>query len=419
MKKRFLFLLVGLNLLIISSISMSLAWFLGSINLNIEDIYITVDVDADLKISLDDNFDNAKTALTRDDVGEIENLIPVSSMTSSRREWTLDKTKQVNTPRFIEQYRRGTTGKPDTYYASKGFKSIPIYLFSDKHMFVTFDSRNNTTARVDRDGKELTTGPLLQADFEANKLKAQDLAEKKAAKNHRAETEKRIAEGILNPDDFDDPYAYVKADLIDQYEDECYAGLNNVTKSVRFSILDYENLTGNYYTIIDPTKTETSEPVVFGGRLSTSLLRDYYDYYRDGDEYKEVLFGDVVGGYELDDLVYLDPVETDTERTDKDGEPSCFNAGTRQGVRPLDMEAINQKFEFYTENSISPEQADVSTHQNDESTGYLIELFPEVAHKLVLSIYLEGWDLDNLDSTQEGSFNMNIRFRLYRQGELE
>ena len=64
------------------------------------------------------------------------------------------------------------------------------------------------------------------------------------------------------------------------------------------------------------------------------------------------------------------------------------------------------------------EEADVSKHPDDENTGYLIELLPEVPHPVTLSIYLEGWDRDNTDYTSEGVFSVSVHFKLYRQGDF-
>ena len=102
MKKRFLFLFVGLNLLLISSISMSIAWFLGSLRLTIDGIVIKIDVDADLKISKEDNFEYAKDSLTED---EVESFVPVSSMGSENSGW-INNARNTK-PVFSAQYKTG------------------------------------------------------------------------------------------------------------------------------------------------------------------------------------------------------------------------------------------------------------------------------------------------------------------------
>jgi hypothetical protein len=396
MKKRFLFLFIGLNLLLISSISMSFAWFLGSLTMSVNDILIKVDVDADLKISVEDNLEYARDSLTEDDFGEVGSFVPVSSMRSEGSEWINDASNTK--PTFIAQYKTGYRKDPQMKVANKGFFSKRIFLFSDHHMLATFDSEKTTITPNER----------------LNRAKAIEKANEKALENYKAIADEQIANlGIEDESQKHDFYENVKNDLANSYRAEIMNDLNKIEDSLRISILDYKNLTNNNYTIIDPKKSE--DPVVFGGRLSTSIRKDYFDYYSDHDEFdlKETLFGDIK---EQDhDLVYLPPAIEDVPAV---GEHTCFNAGTRKGVRALDMDDLKNNVVFATEQSISPEVADVSKHPENENEGYLIELFPGEPHPITLSVYLEGWDRDNVDATQEAAFDMSIHFRLYRQGDF-
>jgi len=211
-------------------------------------------------------------------------------------------------------------------------------------------------------------------------------------------------------------YEEVKADLVVKYANEIPKSLNSIEDSLRISILDYENLTHNNYTIIDPKKSE--DPVVFGGRLSTSIRKDYFDYYSDYPYLKETLFGEYTfKDPENDVLPYLPPATEDLPAV---GEHTCFNAGTRKGVCPLDTNHLEDVITFATEQSISPEIADVSKHPENEDEGFLILLEPYKPHPITLSVYLEGWDRDNVDATQEAAFDIfdsvpnNINIELYK-----
>ena len=393
MKKRLLFLFAGLNLLLISSISMSIAWFLGSLTMTVNDILIKIDVDADLKIADENNLDKMKDSLTELDLG---NFVPVSSMLSEHSEWI--NNPNTTEPQFIAQYKTGFRKDPLAKIADKGFFSKRLWLLSDHHMLVTFDSDKTTITPNER----------------LNRATAIEKANEKALENYKAIADELFANtGIEDESLKHDFYENVKNDLANSYRAEIMENLNKIEDSLRISILDYNNLTNRNYTIIDPKKSE--DPVVFGGRLSTSIKKDYFDYYSDHIEYdlKETLFGDIL---EQDhDLVYLPPADEDVPA---EGEHTCFNAGTRKGVRALDMNDLKNNVVFAEEQSISPETADVSKHPENEEEGYLIELFPGVAHPLTLSVYLEGWDRDNVDATQEAAFDMSIHFRLYRQGDF-
>jgi len=396
MKKRILFLFVGLNLLLISSISMSIAWFLGSLTLTVNDILIKVDVDADLKISVEDNLEYARDSLTEDDFGKVDNFVPVSSMLSEHSEWINNKNAS---PTFIAQYKTGYRKDPQAKAANKGFFSKKLYLFSDHRMLVTFDSDKTTITPNER----------------LNRAKAIEKANEKALENYKAIADEQIANlGIEDESQKRDFYENVKNDLANSYRAEIMNDLNKIEDSLRISIFDCDNLTNRNYTIIDPKKSE--DPVVFGGRLSTSIRKDYFDYYSDYPYLKETLFGEYTfKDPENDVLPYLPPATEDLPAV---GEHTCFNAGTRKGVCPLDTNHLEDVITFATEQSISPEIADVSKHPGNEEEGYLIELLPNEPHQLILSVYLEGWDRDNVDATQEAAFDMSIHFKLYRQGEF-
>ena len=390
MKKRFLFLIIGLNLLLISSVSMSVAWFLGSLDLYVRDITLELDVDADLRISTEDKFKYAKDSVGSDDLGEIDNFIPVSSMLSYN--WVNDPNHRVY-PQFIAQYKTSFQKDQIPGIAKKGYFTKVLYLFSDHHMYATFDSAKTT----------ITPNEVL------NEQKAFEKARNKAIDEYRDKADEEILEyGITDEATKQVIYERVKNELEAEYKQSILDNLNKIEDSLRISILDYENLTHNNYTIIDPKKT--ADPVVFGGRLSTSIKKDYFDYYSANSKLYETVFGDIL---EYDhDIKYKDPLTEDIPAT---GEHTCFNAGTRRGVHQLDTEDLKTNVVFAEEQSISPQTADVSTHPNNENEGYLIELFPGKAHPITLSVYLEGWDRDNVDATQEAAFNMSIHFKLYKQ----
>lgn len=428
MKKRVLFLLVGLNLLIVSSISMSLAWFLGSARLSVDNFVISIDGDADLKISTSNDKKTAKDSLTSEDIGEMAELIPVTSMRSyfnvNGDGWISDRSTKY--PTFLGQYTNGNQKMPNITKTDRGFFSLDLYLWSDKHITVTYDSSNSVR---DDNGNFTDPNPIIKSNDEKNEAKAIEIAKEKATKNYKALGDKEMEENHYPEEYRQNIYDRIYNQLLESYTQELPEKLGKIVNSVRFSILDYDNLAredendfNSNYIIIDPTKTKDSSPVVFGGRLCTSLTRDYFDYYQDTEthEYKETLFGDVKNneipeGFSYNDL-YGEALDYDRVRN-IDEEPSCFNSGTLKGVRPLVPEKL-ASFPFYTENSMTPEEADVSVTKNNKK-GYLIELVPGRPHHLVLTVYIEGWDLDNLDSTQEGSFDLNIKFRALGEAEFK
>lgn len=391
MKKKLGAILSLLVVLLVSSISMTFAWFAGARELFVDAIELTIDADADILLSLDDNFEHAKSSLSLEDFGEIGGFSPISSMGSEHSDWL--NNEDAIYPDFIASYRHTLSKEPPLYIATNGFFQKRLYLFSDRRMYATFDSANT----------------VVQPDVEKNDIVALSKAEKQASTTYLDLAYAKIDElGITNESRKKEIIEETRKEQIDYYHDLYLSQLNSIENSLRISILDRDTLTNSTYTIIDPKKNGST---VFGGRLNTSAKDTYYDYYIDHDTntYKETLYGDIKT--QDHDLVYKPAQTTDIL---VNGVPSCFNAGTKAGVCALDMEDLSTNVTFYEETSITPEEADV-TVSKDETQGYMILLEPYVPHPITLSIYIEGWDLDNTDITQQGSFTMNVAFRLIRE----
>ena len=179
--------------------------------------------------------------------------------------------------------------------------------------------------------------------------------------------------------------------------------LNALTKSMRVSIYDVEN---REYYIFDPHKDGDT---VYGGILDNN--RDgYFDTYTTtGGDIYETLYG------ELNDranIVYGQRLEHDDPEI-LDGELSCFHAKHLKGCFPYDEEASKQAgLTFKTEQSL--QFSDASSEIPDENP-FVLELDRSVPKKIVLSIYMEGWDLDCINSTMGASFLAQLQFRIIRR----
>lgn len=362
MKKRIVALFTGIILLLVTSISVSFAWFSGARELYIDFDDFVVETDADIFLSMDENFDNATHSLTKDDFGELEPFEPVSSMYAEHSEWYIKPSAGAQGPIFAGQYNGSADQQnPKSSNAAKGFFSKKMYLFSNRNMYVTIDAANT----------------VVKPQQELNEA----LAQKKAEENPGTQS-------------------------VDEAKEKYLAELNSIENSLRISILDYENEGDNAFTIIDPKKNGTT---VFGGRLNTSVKNTYYDYYTDNEgAMKEIVYGDIKS--QDHEIKYLPKQDSDIEVS---GTPTCFNAGTKAGVCPLDIDDLASNVEFYEEQSITLAQAEVGA--SDEPHGYMVKLDAYVAHPIILSVYIEGWDLDNTDCTQQGSFEMNIKFKLCKE----
>ena len=189
----------------------------------------------------------------------------------------------------------------------------------------------------------------------------------------------------------------IKDEYPDLSQDKILDNLNSIANSLRISILVPDE---NYYSyfIIDPKKDD--EKIYFVGRLDNNA-DGYYDY-KAG---KERLFGE----YEEDDIakiVYKDENVIDSELSDTTKMASAFNAKTRKGIKAIDWKkTLENGFEPVEEKSLTVEEA---------SNTMLVPLVGLKPQKIIISIYLEGWDLDNTDITRLGSFSADIKFKVLR-----
>lgn len=191
--------------------------------------------------------------------------------------------------------------------------------------------------------------------------------------------------------------AYASTLTSDETEkEELVAGMNKLVNALRFSILVPDEDTYAYY-LFDPNKETTT---YFGGTLDLGKT-GFYNYYEDesGEQY-ETLFGEISN---RDKAVY----STSTSAIGYEGELTSFNSGTKEGVHHfLKDESLANGLTIASEDSLTLEES---------QTEMFIPLERYVPKKIVISIYLEGWDLDCINSTMGASFLSNICFRIARE----
>ena len=173
--------------------------------------------------------------------------------------------------------------------------------------------------------------------------------------------------------------------------DEIVKNLNTTYKSLRYSFLYNDK----DYLIYDPYKVEDT---IFAGPLDINS-DGYYDYYRKDDSYYEFLYGEYLNS---DKLLY------GTNKFNSDGElpeTTTFSAKTRGNVNHIDLSrSVLNGLVVAKENSLSSSALKTKRH--------LFLLKKGEPYRVVLSIYLEGWDLDNTSLAMYGSFNANLTFSL-------
>lgn len=364
--------LIGITYIVLIGIllttsAITVAWFTGNDFLRIESIdlvYKSVD-DLLISTSIDGEYTDE---LEIGDMQESGQFIPVSSVFSE--DWIENKEKF---PSFVDPLKAGDVVTPDvgnpyvstTYVKeTKGFYSQELFLksSSDKNAVIVSDT--------------LTT--FIEADRTSNEDRAKELVE-------------------------EDPSLGTVAHVKEQ--------LDNIANSIRMSVLvDADN---KYeYKIYDPHK---DEDVYFGGIVDSDcsgVFDSRIDQANTEDRY-EVLYGDVKN---KENIVYNNKTELESKKT----KPTWFDSGHSKSTYTIDLEeSINAGVEIKKENSISLERNEelrknlIDGHIADRSELddlLLIPLKANVPTRIVLSVYLEGWDKDNIDATMGASFVGQVTF---------
>ena len=187
----------------------------------------------------------------------------------------------------------------------------------------------------------------------------------------------------------------IKSQYPEYTEAELLERLNSLKKCLRVSILipdeDYR------FYVIDPYKEGDT---YLGGRIDLEKT-GYYAYHVKDEELYETVYGEIIN---RDKIVYGAKNTTDTPLV---GEETSFNARSRANVYPFDLEkSIENGMEIKKEDSITVDELE------DE---IIIPMYHEVPKRVVVSIYMEGWDLDCTNAHMGASFDLGLGFKILRE----
>ena len=338
--------------LCIATFSMSVAWYASATHLQISTIDITVNCDKQLAIPTQK--DSGYTdSLDTEDLYNPGALSPVTSAYQDR--WINDRPDMpvfYNDTNYSE--KEGEVIAPAT---KNGFFSQKLYLESDENVFVSINPEKT----------------YIHPHTEINATYAGILYEE-----YQAGSDERYK-------------SLTKEDIENR--------LNTLVKAMRMSILvndkDYYQ-----YAVLDFYKNETT---YFGGILDNNVDR-YYDYFRSSDGYSyERLYGEIE---EMNHIAYLPPTQGDTDYEHVDDDPSAFNAKHKDGIRRIDF--ANSDFK------IKEEQSYTMTDFVGNKKPLSIPVYRGTPTEIVLSIYIEGWDLESINYTMGATFIANLVLEIER-----
>ena len=365
-KKRIIISVVtGTIALSLISLSASLAWYASSDRLLVDTIDISINSgDHHLFVSTSPSEDTFKEKIEKEELQTVEEFMPVSTMFKSA--WMKNK---EDTPVFYDNASTAVPndGVPDYEQAKKGFFQQKLYFSSDMHLdyYATLSGKDS----------------IFKADEAANLLRAQALKEQ----------------------------------IDDLSEEEIQSKLDNLVNSLRISILVPDEEYYGYY-IVDPMK-KTGDVTYLAGRLDNDK-DGYFDTYesRDGNGEiieKEIVYGEIKN---RENVLYKNPAGNmlrggksgSSEEEQQHFFGNSFNARSKANAYTVDEDNLDIATMFAEEGALSLEEVE------SYDTPLRIPLRVGQVTEVVLSIYVEGWDLDCYNSTMGASFISTLSFRLLR-----
>jgi len=371
-KRRFIISsLISVTALLAVSLSFSLAWYSGGDRLSISMVDLSVRTDPLLKVSTSNELSTFvdKLDLNSDEYEEESEKFlfkPVSTM--YREDWL---NSDADEPVFYDSSFVASVDGDNRLEATQGFFQKKIYLLTEQNYYVGLDVEKS----------------LFDNDETANSLRAQEI------------------------------YASKENEEMQLSVDEIKESLNKLRNCLRVSILinDVEDVSkmNDRFNIINPTK-EADDKVYFGGVLDNDN-DGYFDtipiHDQSGNPAKaEYLYGEV---NDRSYIKYQNPeipgYEDEKKETASKFHGNSFVGDHMKSAYTFDKTAsLTNNLEFKEEGALMLDEIE------DWDKGIKIPCYRNQPREIVISIYLEGWDLDCINGTMGASFNTKLSFKIIR-----
>lgn len=170
--------------------------------------------------------------------------------------------------------------------------------------------------------------------------------------------------------------------------------LNNVENAMRVHFYSQDAS-----IIYEPNVTESSHTKL-GGLLDVQFWDGYYDY--NSSSMEELLYGEYNNNAVL---YYDDPSGADVSHPETDSLRDGFKGKTKAGVKHLNLEkSISQGgLRIKEEQTYALNELGVGGQE-------IVYLYPNRVTRLVVTFYLEGWDLDCSSELIDAAFSADLNF---------
>lgn len=194
-----------------------------------------------------------------------------------------------------------------------------------------------------------------------------------------------------------DPSSFIRPNIEEnaKQKDKDVNKLNEVSNTVRVSFFTDEGY------IIAHAKEYVDE-TYYGGVLNITSDDNYYDYNLDSKE--EILYGEYSDDIDYSKL-YGAPVEEETDIPED--KRSTFVASHKKGIRPVDLDYAKTK--IVKENAVRLSSL-MFDRDDPLAATPICTVQKGVEKRIVISTYVEGWDLKMTNDIDSACFDINISF---------
>jgi hypothetical protein len=157
------------------------------------------------------------------------------------------------------------------------------------------------------------------------------------------------------------------------------------------------------FKIYEPN-AKTPSKTLLGGRLDLNPFDGYFDY--NSNSKREELFGE----YNRDEATLFYGLAT-TEDSTFEGNNDCFHAATKAGIAPLDIETSIAKGDLKIAQETTHVLSELTAPEDGQSVGMPITYcYAWEPKKVIVTIYVEGWDFDTVTAIAQASFDFKLVF---------
>ena len=203
-------------------------------------------------------------------------------------------------------------------------------------------------------------------------------------------------------------YTNIKPSSLNHEPGKDHEKLDDVVHTVRVSFLVDDNYyvaklgKTNDFENTNPYKTVDYD-TYYGGTLDMDL-----DGYNDFIDDKEILYGETTDNFIPSDAIYG---EVEEKAVEEESNRNTFNGVTKPGIKTItNLEELKEQGKIKKEESVLLRSLMYDSEQPHLKPTPLCTVKANEPKRIVVTIYVEGWDEHMTDAINNASFDISLSF---------